>query len=334
MALGRGFWSWWVGCLALGLAVTSLAAEEPPASPDKLPTLVGLARADHLYLPGPTYAPPGIYPFGKLDWDVVSALVEDSATAAGVPAPWTLFSPADHVAVMVDTADPPASLLLVEAVLEQIVDAGVAPDRIFVFSGEEAALFAAGFSLNGDGPGVRCYGADAMGYRGGTSRLVLDMCDKIVNLAALHPHPALGMTGALFNYLNALDPTKRMAVLQEPDTLGSVGRNRQLAGRVVLSFLDCTHPAYEAGDAATVLKSRWEYRGMLCSRDPVAADVMGRQILEAKRAQVKGEPWPLEPAASYLEAATARYRFGVTDRAQIRLVTVGDTTDLLLTPAP
>jgi hypothetical protein len=328
MSFGRGLWLCWGALLALGLAAVGAAAEEasPPPTTEPL-AVVGLARADHLYLSGPTYAPPGIYPYGKLDWDVVSALVEDSATAAGLPTPWTLFKPTDRVAVMIDTADPPVPLITVEAVLEQLVRAGVSTDRIFLFSSEEAALFAAGFSLRSEGNGVRCYGADAMGYRGGTSRLVLDMCDKIINLAVVHPHATVGMAGALFNYLNALDPTKRIALLQQPDTLGSLGLNRQIASRVVLNYLDCTHPAYEAGDAATMARTRWEYRGMICSRDAVAADTIGREILEAKRAQVKGEAWPLEPAPGYLEAAMTRYRVGISDRTKIRLVTVGASAE-------
>ncbi len=69
---------------------------------------------------------------------------------------------------------------------------------------------------------------------------------------------------------------------------------------------------------------------MLCSRDPVALDVVGKQILEAKRAQVKGAPWPLEPPPDYLEAADRTWRVGRADPALIAVKAVGDGSDRLI----
>lgn len=307
------------------------AAEPPPPTP---PSVVGLARADHLYLPGPVYAPPGVYPEGKLDWQVVDLLVRDSARLAGFPSPWPMFAPTDRVAVMVDAAEPAVPLITVEAVLEQLVQAGLAPERLFIFAAREADLFAAGFSLSAEGPTVRAYGADAAGYRGGFSRLVLDRCDKIVNLARLRPHPRLGMTGVLYNYLNAMDPTTRFAVLESPEQLGAVAARRQLADKMALHFLDCTHPFYRLPQGEEP-KPKWEYRGLLCGRDPVAVDVVGRQILEAKRAEVAGQPCPLEPAPAYLEVAAKKWKVGQAEPDQIRLEFAGDRREALISlPEP
>lgn len=290
---------------------------------------VGLAREDHLYLPGPVYAPPGIYPEGKHDWEVVAALVKNSAQTIGLESPWNLFRPVDRVAVMIDVTSPAVPIILVEAVLDQLVQAGVQPDRLLLFAADERDLFNAGFSLRSEGPGVRCLGAESVGYRGGLSRIVLDMCDKIINLACLRPHHQVGMTGALFNCLNAVDAPRRFSLLQNPEEIGSVAQSRQMARRLVLHFLDCTHPFYQVPEGSEE-KPKWEYRGMLCSRDPVAADVIGQQILEAKRTAVRGEPWPLEPSPDYLKQAAAKYHVGCADPEQIQLETIGDRTDLLL----
>jgi len=324
------------GALALAAwryAGAALAEDTPPAP---APTPVGLARSDHLYLPGPVIAPPGIYPEGKLDWDVIYYLVRESAAAVGVASPWKLFDPADRVAVMIDVAPQPVALILVEAVLEQLVLAGLAPDRLFLFSAKESELFAAGFSLGAEsGSGVRVYGADAVGYRGGYSRLILDKCDKMINLARLRPNLQLGMTGAVYNCLNAVDATTRFGLLAKPDGVGSVAANHLLAGKLVLHLLDCTHLDYARdapGAPPATPRPRWEYRGMICSRDPVAADVIGCQILEAKRAAVRGAPWPLEPAPTYLEAAARLWKVGQADPAQIAVKAVGDKTDRLILP--
>ncbi len=312
-------------------------AQETPPPP---PVAVGLARGDHLYLPGPVYAPPGIYPEGKLDWQIVEFLIRGAIGAAGLSLPLKLFDPADRVGVMIDATPPPLPLILVEAVLEQLVAAGVAPQRLFIFSAKESDLFAAGFSLGAEsGSGVRVYGADALGYRGGYSRLLLDQCDKVVNVARLRPSAQLGMTGAVFNCLNAVDAPTRFGLLGKPEDIGSVPARLALADKLVLHFLDCTHLDYAVpappaeGEPPTPppTRPRWEYRGMLCSRDPVAMDEVGKQILEAKRAAVQGEPWPLDPAPTYLEAASRVWKIGQSDPTRLAVKAVGDRNDLLIT---
>jgi hypothetical protein len=315
----------WAG-LAWADGPTALA--DAPAAGQ---SVVGLARGDHLYLPGPVLAPPGVYPEGKLDWNVVETIVAGASAAAGVASPWRLFDPADRVGLMVDVADPPLALILVEAVLEQLVDAGLAPNRLFIFSGREADLFAAGFALGSDsGSGVSVFGADEIGYRGDFSRIVLDRCDKLVNLARLRPHAQLGMTGAVFNCLNAVDEPTRFDLLAHPDDVGSVVAKKVLADKLVLHLLDCTTPDWALPAPAAAAKLHWEYRGLLCAHDPVALDSVGRQILEAKRAQIKGAPWPLDPAPTYLQTATTRWHVGQSDPANIAVKAVGDRADMLI----
>jgi hypothetical protein len=324
-------WGW--GGLALAAEPAAGARADQSRSG---PSLVGLARGDHLYLPGPVIAPPGVYPQGKLDWSVVETLVGGATAAAGVASPWRLFDPADRVGLMVDVADPPLDLGLVEAVLEQLVNAGLSPTQLFIFSGRESDLFAAGFALGSQsGSGVSVFGADALGYRDDFSRLLLDRCDKLVNFARLRPHAQLGMTGAVCNCLNAVEETTRFDLLAHPDDLGSLLARRALADLLVLHLLDATAPDYavttpSAPGAPAATPARWEYRGLLCAHDPVALDTVGKEILEAKRAQIKGAPWPLDPAPTYLQAATSRWRVGQSDPAKIAVKAVGDRTDMLI----
>ena len=307
-----------------------VAEEAAGAGP---PVVVGLARSEHLYLPYPILAPAGTYPEGKLDWDVVDALVKQSAAAAGLPSPWDLFEASDRVGVIVDVASPPVPLVLVDAVLDQLVRAGVAPERLIIFAAQETDLFAAGFSLRSDPGGVRCLGAQALGYRGGLSRIVLDMCDKLVSVAALRPHPRLGLAGALANYLQALDAPWRMRLLETPAELGSLLTRRALAERMVLHFVDCLQPRY-ALPTADDPPPMWEYRGLLCGRQPLALDLVGRQILEAQRAAVRGAPWPLEPPPDYLRVAAERYGALPIDPQAVQVRLAGTATDALLPTPP
>jgi hypothetical protein len=306
--------------------VGPLVAEEEDAALAQ----VGLARSDHLYLPGPVYAPPGVYPEGKIDWEVVSTLVPESARAAGLAVPWDLFAPRDRVAVMIDATPPAVPIILVEAVLTQLVEAGLPTSQLFIFSADERDLYAAGFSLRDSGPGVRSYGSDSVGFRGGISRLVLDQCDHIVSVSRLRPHPQLGMTGAVANYLNAVEPPWRHRVRENPEEeIVSVAKNVRLRQRMALHLVDCTHLPYALADETEEEDPRWLYRGLLCSTDPVAVDVVATQLLEAKRQEVRGCPWPLDPAPSYLEAA-ADNGMGTFCREEIELTRWGDEEDVLL----
>jgi hypothetical protein len=62
-------------------------------------------------------------------------------------------------------------------------------------------------------------------------------------------------------------------------------------------------------------------------------DVVGRQILEGKRAEVAGQPWPLEPPPVYLEIAARKWKVGQAEPDQIRLEFAGDRREALI-PLP
>jgi hypothetical protein len=49
---------------------------------------------------------------------------------------------------------------------------------------------------------------------------------------------------------------------------------------------------------------RWNHGALIFATDPVAADLVGRAILEEKRNAVAGgRPWPLSPPPNHLDRA-------------------------------
>jgi len=261
------------------LAIVACSANANPGRTPG-PATVGLARADHVYLPDSIFTLEFAYPEGKIDYRVLELLLHRAVTAWSGQQPddfWTQnFLPNDRVGLMIDVHEPSVPPIMVEAIIEQLVSARVRTENILIFAADERDLFAAGFSLDHDRPGVKAYGAASLGYRNGISRILLDMCDKIINVAALRPHPQLGMTGAVYNHLACTPVTVARQVTAEPQQLASVAARPLINQRVVLHFLVALHPFYALSTDAHP-RPRWEYAGLLLSSDPVALDTAGRR---------------------------------------------------------
>jgi len=298
------------------------------ASPGRAPgpATVGLARADHVYLPDSIFTPEFAYPEGKIDYGILKLLLHRAVTAWSGQQPndfWTQnFLPNARVGLMIDVQDPPVPPIMVEAIIRQLVSARVKPENILIFAADERDLFAAGFSLDHDRPGVKAYGAASLGYRNGVSRILLDMCDKVINIAVLRPHSQLGMTGAVHNHLACAPVTVAKQVTADPKQLASVAARALTNQKVVLHFLVALHPFYAVPTDAHP-HPRWEYAGLLLASDPVALDTVGLDILTTKRTEEGIEPAEPPTAAQYLQAAFSEYHLGQADRDEITVVTIG-----------
>ncbi len=313
-----------VACVVMLATVANSAKANPGRTPG--PATVGLARADHVYLPESIFVPKFAYPEGKIDYDILELLLRRAVTAWSGQQPddfWTQnFLPNDRVGLMIDVQEPSVPPIMVEAIIRQLVSARVRAENILIFAADERDLFAAGFSLDQDRPGVKAYGAASLGYRNGISRILLDMCDKIINIAALRPHPQLGMTGAVHNHLACAPATVAKQVTADPQQLASVAARALTNQKVVLHFLIALDPFYAVPTDAHP-RPRWEYAGLLLASDPVALDVVGLDILTAKRIEEGIEPAQPPTAAQYLQAAHDEYRLGQVDPDKISVVTIG-----------
>jgi len=74
----------------------------------------------------------------------------------------------------------------------------------------------------------------------------------------------------------------------------------------------------------------WPYKGILVSRDPVAADAVGLRILQAKRREYFGEERALATSAKHIRLADTRHNLGRSDPAGIELIKLGWTEDILI----
>lgn len=288
---------------------------------------VCVARAENILMPESPLAPPFIYPEGKLDYKVVEKLLDDALLAlspAETPREaWCArFSPTDRVGIQIDVGLLPVHKTLLEAVTLRLIACGVQQSNIIVYAGEETALFRAGFDLSGAPGRIRVMGADSEGYRKGISRIVLDHCSAIINLARLRTDPRVGMSGALTNCLSAVPYEERERLLRTPAELPAAAAIAALKLKTRLHIVDALRPGLGPGVQPDAVLT-WTYGGVMVADDPVALDAIGHQVLLGKLREDHPEITDLDPPMAYLQPAHDRYRLGVADLEDIELTQIG-----------
>jgi hypothetical protein len=74
----------------------------------------------------------------------------------------------------------------------------------------------------------------------------------------------------------------------------------------------------------------WPYRGLIVSRDPVAADATALRVLQAKRKEYFKEDRPIQPTPHHIFLAETRHHLGVAAEDKIELVKLGWSEGVLI----
>lgn len=251
---------------------------------------------------------------------MVDRLVMAAAGCRDIAEAWRTFvKPSDRVGLKVSTAGAPVSSThpaVVAAVAEGLVAAGVPPRRIVIwdrkwddlrrarygslgqrftvvatdrlggYSAEQAVTSAVmGRLIVGDREFDPRRAGEQTSSRSHLSE-VLDMVDKVVHLPALTDHLSSGLNGALSGMvLDNLDNWRRLA---RPPHYGDpflpeIYADPRLGGKVVLTILDALRPQFAGGPYPAPQYSA-ELGAIYASRDPVALDVLGIELLDGYRA--------------------------------------------------
>lgn len=319
----------------MGIAVAILLSlacpiTNPAEPPDPS---VGVGRVSDFLMPVWPASLKVFYPEGKVnDEKARQALLLAIGGMSGEPArKWIAdtFHPTDRVGIQTDCAWPHTSMILVDVLIDELVRAGVSADNIYVFGGDERDVYAAGLTMRKEGPGVKVMGTVSQGFRNGLSRLLLDYCDVIINVARLKVDKRVGMWGCLANCTALVDYPDRLAAYKDPDQLCKLAEKPTVRMKIKLHLIDALQPVYDFWKDRQP-PPRWPYGGVIASRDPVAADIAGWELLEAYRAKVKGKPWPLDPQPTYLNDASAVYHMSRASRAHLPVVVKGVQADALI----
>ncbi len=220
----------------------------------------------------------------------------------------SLFAPQERIAIKVNVLSGSSFWThapLVMAITERLQEAGVPAEQIVIFDYNSRELPNAGYVINQDGPGVRCYGTDGDSASGwtimdtevGLSNILMN-CDALINVPILKQHDWSGVSFAMKNHYGTF--TKPSSFHGE----------RIVRGIAELNALPPIkeRPRRIVGDALAIVNAGWRNAAtgdsILMSFDPVAHDTVGLQLYSQMLAAEGGNPaGATEQATAWLNAS-------------------------------
>jgi len=153
-------------------------------------------------------------------------------------------------------------------------------------------------------------------------------CTALIALPALKAHWLTGIGTVMKLYIlysgKAPDYHEDNSV-----KLGQIWQLDFLKGKTRLVIIDALRPLCDKGPQPDP-RYLWNYNGIIASTDPVAAEAVALKIIQAKRNELKGEPWPLSPPPLCVEAADKQYHLGTSDLSKIQIKKFGWTDGVLI----
>ena len=222
---------------------------------------------------------------------------------------------------------------LVEAVCERLQQAGIPGKDIVVWDRLNADLESGGFRVSTQPKPFRFVGNDVFGYEDDLAafgavgsllcRTLTRVCDAVINLPVLKDHGIVGVTLAMKNMFGAIhNPNKYHLNVGDP-YVADVCMLQPVRQKLRLTICDGTTAQYEGGPSY-MPQWTWPFNGLLVSRDPVALDYTGWQLIERRRAEkgMKSLKDAGRAPAYIATAADAQHSLGTNDPRQIDRVDV------------
>jgi hypothetical protein len=151
----------------------------------------------------------------------------------------------------------------------------------------------------------------------------------ILNIRPVRTHHWSGIGGCIKNHIMFVtNPSDYHA--DSCAELGSIWNLPILKGKTRLNILLALNPLfYGRGPHNFDPRYQWDYCGIFVSRDPVAVDALGAELLRLKRIDYFGEDKVVTPT-KHIEVAETKHGLGVSDPGRIDLVRLGWKEQILL----
>jgi uncharacterized protein (DUF362 family) len=160
--------------------------------------------------------------------------------------------------------------------------------------------------------------AEGLATRSHFPKLLTQTITKLINVPVLMDHESTGLAGALYNVsLGLVDNTRRFeqAGQRGDPFIPALAAEPVVRGKVILHLTDALRAGI-AGGPGFKLRYSIAPGALYFSRDPVALDVVGLELIEAAR-RVEQLP-PIGERASHV-ATAAQLGLGVGDRARVEV---------------
>ncbi len=152
----------------------------------------------------------------------------------------------------------------------------------------------------------------------------------LINVRPLRTHHWSGIGGCLKNYIMFVK-LPFWYHLNACANLGHIWTLPIVKDKTRLNVLVVLRPLFHGRGAHHYNpKYLWDYKGILLSLDPVAADTVGVRLLSAKRQDYFGEDTPFPRRTHHVTYADVKHHVGVSDPRRIDLVKVGWTDGVLI----
>ena len=244
----------------------------------------------------------------------------------------TLFKPDDVVGIKVNCiAGPQLSThpRVVAAIVSELKRASVPEENIIIWDRKDNELEHAGYTLNVDGPGVRCYGTKKkVGYEektttqgsfeGRLSKILTQRITALINVPILKNHGMAGVTISMKNHYGSFHNPRQHHGNHGDPYIADLNSIDVIKNKTRLIVCDATRALCNGGPGYKPAFT-WRYSGMLVATDPVALDTVGAGIIDERREEI-GLPTLAESGRPPLQLASAAERgLGNTEMRKIDL---------------
>jgi uncharacterized protein (DUF362 family) len=188
--------------------------------------------------------------------------------------------------------------------------------NIIVYDRSDSELTRAGFTINADGPGMRCYSTEHDGAyhpQEALTRIVTDRCTKLINMPSLKTFDG-GFAGSLFlkNHIGTLPRADMSRCHSNKSFCPEVCARPSIKAKTILAFCDGLRGTYTRSEP-------WYFGGVIASRDQIAAECAALGIINEKRAAEKLPAFDIPP---YVTEADTKYKLGTASAAKIDVARV------------
>ena len=153
-------------------------------------------------------------------------------------------------------------------------------------------------------------------------------CTALIAIPALKAHWLTGLGTVMKLYITYSDTPSRYHDAQNAN-LAETWLLPGVKGKTRLVLVDALRPLCDKGPQPDP-RYMWDYKGLIASADPVAADTVGLRIITAKRRALRGEEWPLSPPPLCVQMADEKFGLGTSRMGEIELVRAGWTAEALI----
>jgi hypothetical protein len=155
-----------------------------------------------------------------------------------------------------------------------------------------------------------------------------ETCTALIGLPGLKAHWLTGI-GTVMKLYIMYSGNPRKYHNQDSVKLGEIWNLPSVKGKTKLVLVDALHPLCDKGPQVDP-RYKWAYNGLIAGTDPVAVEAVCLRIIQEKRKDLRGEPWPLSPPPVCLEAADKTYGLGTSNWESIKVDHFGWDEGLLL----